>query len=69
MNVVLTVVLDANVLMALPELYSFGRKGHWFGLKWFTIYMLEAVLQVRLFAIGELSLINVVHSSLPSYIS
>jgi len=33
--------------MALPELYSFGRKGHWFGLKWFTIYMLDAVVQVR----------------------
>ena len=33
--------------MALPELYQFGREGRWFGLKWFTIYMLDAVVQVR----------------------
>ena len=48
MDEVLIAVLDADVLMALPELYNFGRKGHWFGLKWFTIYMLDAVVQVRL---------------------
>ena len=50
-DVVLIAFLDADVLMALPELYSFGRKGHWFGLKWFTIYMLDAVVQVRLFSV------------------
>lgn len=44
-------VPDAEVLMALPELYNFGRKGHWFGLKWFAIYMLDAVVQVRLFIV------------------
>ncbi|KAF8237704.1 phospholipid-translocating P-type ATPase [Tricholoma matsutake] len=38
-------IVDAEVLMALPELYNFGRKGHWFGLKWFAIYMLDAVVQ------------------------
>jgi len=38
-------IVDADALMALPELYNFGRKGHWFGLKWFTIYMLDAVVQ------------------------
>jgi hypothetical protein len=57
MDTVLMSVPDAEVLMALPELYSFGRKGHWFGLKWFTIYMLDAVVQVRLLVIK--SLINV----------
>jgi phospholipid-translocating ATPase len=39
-------LLDADTLMAIPELYRFGREGRWFGLKWFTIYMLEAVVQV-----------------------
>lgn len=33
--------------MALPQLYRYGREGHWFGLKWFTLYMLDGVAQVR----------------------
>lgn len=33
--------------MDLPELYRYGREGKWFGLKWFTIYMFDGVMQVR----------------------
>jgi phospholipid-translocating ATPase len=32
--------------MAIPELYDYGRRGHWFGMKKFTVYMLQAVYQV-----------------------
>lgn len=32
--------------MALPELYSRGREGKWFGLGLFSIYMIDAVYQV-----------------------
>jgi phospholipid-translocating ATPase len=39
-------VLDDDVLMAIPELYSYGRKGHWFGTKIFLLYMFEALYQV-----------------------
>ncbi|KNZ81951.1 Putative phospholipid-transporting ATPase C24B11.12c, partial [Termitomyces sp. J132] len=38
-------IVDAHVLMDLPELYRYGREGRWFGLKWFTVYMLDAVFQ------------------------
>jgi hypothetical protein len=38
---------DADVLMNFPELYRHGREGKWFGLKWFTIYMFDGVMQVR----------------------
>ena len=54
-DVVLIAFLDDDVLMALPELYNLGRTGHWFGLKWFTIYMFDAVVQVRLFP-GNISI-------------
>ncbi|KAG8858770.1 hypothetical protein FRB96_004907 [Tulasnella sp. 330] len=36
---------DAEVLMALPELYRPGREGRYFGLKLFTYYMWEGVYQ------------------------
>ena len=39
--------IDADVLMDLPELYRYGREGKWFGLKWFTVYMFDGVMQVR----------------------
>ncbi|KAG6812132.1 hypothetical protein H0H92_004246 [Tricholoma furcatifolium] len=32
-------------IVALPELYGYGREGRWFGLKWFTIYMFDGVVQ------------------------
>ncbi|KAK0455620.1 uncharacterized protein EV420DRAFT_1644405 [Desarmillaria tabescens] len=38
-------LLDADVLMAIPELYRSGREGKWFGLKWFTVYVLDGVYQ------------------------
>jgi hypothetical protein len=39
---------DDTVLMALPELYRFGREGTWFGLRSFIIYMVDGVYQVCL---------------------
>jgi len=36
---------DDVVLMALPELYRFGREGTWFGLRPFIIYMVDGVYQ------------------------
>ncbi|KAG6864192.1 hypothetical protein C0991_011668 [Blastosporella zonata] len=38
-------IVDAHVLMDLPELYRYGREGRWFGLKWFSMYMLDGVVQ------------------------
>ncbi|KIY50739.1 phospholipid-translocating P-type ATPase [Fistulina hepatica ATCC 64428] len=38
-------LVDYHVLMALPELYRYGREGKWFGMKIFTIYMLDGLLQ------------------------
>jgi hypothetical protein len=32
--------------MDVPELYRYGREGRWFGLRLFTIYMLDGVYQV-----------------------
>ncbi|KAF8912154.1 phospholipid-translocating ATPase [Gymnopilus junonius] len=37
--------VDDHVLMAVPELYRYGREGKWFGLGQFTIYMFDAVYQ------------------------
>ena len=34
--------------MALPELYRYGREGHWFSMKLFLAYMFDGVVQVRL---------------------
>ena len=38
---------DDHVLMAVPELYWYGREGKWFGLRQFIVYMLDGVMQVR----------------------
>ncbi|KAK0212024.1 phospholipid-translocating ATPase [Armillaria fumosa] len=38
-------LIDADALMAIPELYRYGREGKWFGLKWFTVYVLDGVYQ------------------------
>ncbi|KAF7295629.1 Phospholipid-transporting ATPase [Mycena indigotica] len=38
-------LIDADTLMALPELYHFGREGRWFGFKLFIVYMLDGVVQ------------------------
>jgi phospholipid-translocating ATPase len=39
---------DAHLLMAIPELYHYGRRGTWFNLKSFFIYMLDGFVQVRI---------------------
>lgn len=36
---------DADVLMAFPELYRYGRERTWFTLKLFFIYMIDGVVQ------------------------
>ncbi|KAJ7436207.1 phospholipid-translocating ATPase [Mycena latifolia] len=38
-------LVDANALMALPELYRYGREGRWFGFKSFVIFMLDGIYQ------------------------
>ncbi|TFL07331.1 hypothetical protein BDV98DRAFT_599642 [Pterulicium gracile] len=38
-------MIDYHTLMQVPELYHFGREGKWFGMKLFTIYMVDAVYQ------------------------
>ncbi|KAL0946504.1 hypothetical protein HGRIS_012720 [Hohenbuehelia grisea] len=38
-------IVDDHVLMAIPELYRYGREGTWFGLKWFIIYMIDGIYQ------------------------
>lgn len=35
--------------MAVPDLYWYGREGKWFGMRQFTVYMLDGVVQVRSF--------------------
>ncbi|KAJ7171938.1 phospholipid-translocating ATPase [Mycena filopes] len=38
-------LVDAKALMALPELYRYGREGRWFGFGSFVIYMLDGIYQ------------------------
>ncbi|KAJ6501941.1 hypothetical protein C8R45DRAFT_1209601 [Mycena sanguinolenta] len=38
-------LLDADALMALPELYRRGREGRWFGFGVFALYMLDGIFQ------------------------
>jgi len=33
--------------MDVPQLYWLGREGKWFGIRQFTAYMLDGVLQVQ----------------------
>jgi hypothetical protein len=39
-------LVDDHVLMAIPELYRYGREGKWFGVKLFSVFMMEGVVQV-----------------------
>jgi len=38
-------IADDDILMALPELYRYGREGYWFSMKLFLAYMLDGVMQ------------------------
>ncbi|KAF5369162.1 hypothetical protein D9615_009965 [Tricholomella constricta] len=38
-------ILDSHVLMAVPELYHYGRRGTWFGLRSFFAYMIDGLYQ------------------------
>ncbi|KAJ7264906.1 phospholipid-translocating ATPase [Mycena haematopus] len=38
-------LLDADALMALPELYRRGREGRWFGFGTFALFMLDGIFQ------------------------
>lgn len=44
---------DSVALMAIPELYRYGREGLWFGVMPFCIYMMEGVYQVRVYIIVD----------------
>lgn len=52
-------VMDQNIseraLMAVPELYRYGRDGKLFGLKRFAIYMIDGVYQVRPLPLSRLA--------------
>ncbi|KAJ7781318.1 phospholipid-translocating ATPase [Mycena metata] len=37
--------IDAKVLMAVPELYHFGRERHWFNLRSFFVYLIDGLYQ------------------------
>ncbi|KAJ7667947.1 phospholipid-translocating ATPase [Mycena polygramma] len=37
--------LDSEVLMAVPELYRFGRQGTWFNLRSFFVYVVDGIYQ------------------------
>ncbi|KAJ7095309.1 phospholipid-translocating ATPase [Mycena belliarum] len=37
--------LEADLLMAVPELYRFGREGHWFNLRSFFIFVIDGLYQ------------------------
>ncbi|KAF8891364.1 hypothetical protein BD779DRAFT_1514830 [Infundibulicybe gibba] len=41
----LAFLTGSRVLMELPELYHYGRKGYWFGIKQFLIFMFDGVVQ------------------------
>jgi hypothetical protein len=45
----LMLLSDSVALMAIPELYRYGREGLWFGVMPFFIYMMEGVYQVRVY--------------------
>ncbi|GLB34572.1 putative cation transport ATPase (P-type) (TC 3.A.3) family, type IV subfamily protein [Lyophyllum shimeji] len=38
-------VLDYHILMDVPELYHYGRRGTWFGLRSFFVYLLDGLYQ------------------------
>jgi len=46
-SVLLTFLVDGHVLMDVPQLYWLGREGKWFGIRQFTAYMFDGVVQVR----------------------
>ena len=41
--------IDSHILMELPEVYHYGRRGTWFGLTSFFMYMLDGVVQVSFY--------------------
>ncbi|KAJ3719928.1 phospholipid-translocating ATPase [Lentinula raphanica] len=55
-------IADSHILMALPELYRFGREGSWFSMKWFVLYMLDGIYQSAIIYF----LINYTYSSSPT---
>jgi phospholipid-translocating ATPase len=44
--ILIVLVKDAHVLMAVPELYRYGREGYWYSQKSFLIYMFDGLVQV-----------------------
>lgn len=42
-------LLDSHVLVQVPEIYHYGRKGTWFGMRLFFVYMFDGLVQVSSF--------------------
>lgn len=40
--------VDDDILMAIPELYRYGREGKWFGTRLFLVYIFDGVVQVSI---------------------
>ncbi|KAF8077570.1 phospholipid-translocating ATPase [Lyophyllum atratum] len=38
-------IVDAHILMDVPELYHHGREGRWFSFRKFILYMLDGIMQ------------------------
>ncbi len=54
--------VDDDILMAIPELYRYGREGYWFSNNLFAIYMMEGVFQVCTSSFVSPSFSNAVYS-------
>jgi phospholipid-translocating ATPase len=51
--------IDSHILMELPEVYHYGRRGAWFGLTSFFMYMLDGVVQVSFYILIVVDLLKV----------
>jgi hypothetical protein len=64
---IVSLLKDAHVLMAVPELYRYGREGYWFNQTYFVLYMLDGLLQVSSSYISFHSILTRIDYSLLLY--
>ena len=60
--------VDGDILMAIPELYRYGREHYWYGTKIFIYFLFEAVYQVSKLKDNQVFLADIA-ISLSSFIS
>ncbi|KAF8630454.1 hypothetical protein AX17_005431 [Amanita inopinata Kibby_2008] len=41
-------IIDADILMELPELYRYGRERYWFSIRYFCIYIFDGIVQTAI---------------------